>query len=489
MSSSARRLVSMRHLRIAFATVVVLCLAAPLSAAAAATRYAAPTGTGASPCVQAEPCSIETALSNAGPEGLANGDTVLLAPGTYHPSAQLNVFRLDVTISAEPGKAPPLIEAGGERGLADQNLGTVRDIRIHSPSTTSYGLALTRTGSVVEGVESTGEAAIACGLADLTVRDTLCATSAAGGTAISSTFSAGIPITQHLDLFNVTAIGTVGLGVETNESASIEVDAVNSIFQGSGSDIVAESSAPPTSNVGIELSHSNFATVAKSGGAVVSLPSENGNQAAAPAFVDEAGGDYREDEGSPTRLAGDLGVLLPGETDLAGNPRTTNCAGIVGVDLGAYQYECPPPDEPVTLPTLPQSPVTPVAPVTSAHLPFTGPAPVPTRLSLSGLSLRPSKLAVTGKGRKGTTISFTLSTAASVKLEVLGKKTVKGKKKTVTFGALPAVKGKAGANSVRFSGKLKGKPLEPGRYTLRAVATASGGGPVAASAGFEVLIP
>jgi hypothetical protein len=264
MLSSARRLVSTRHLRLALAAAVVLCLATPLSASAASTRYASPTGTGTSPCLQTEPCSIENALSNA--EGLANGDTVLLAPGTYHPIAQLNVFRVNVTISGEPGKASPLIEAGGERGLLDQNVATIRDLRIHSSSTTTYGLVLTRTGTVVERVESTGEAAQACAFNDLTVRDTLCATTASGGAALTSTFSVGVPIIQELNLFNVTAIGAFGIEVVTNESATVKVKAVNTIAQGSTLDVSAESLEPPNSNVELELSHSNFATVGASGG-------------------------------------------------------------------------------------------------------------------------------------------------------------------------------------------------------------------------------
>lgn len=485
MSSSARRLVSTSRLRFALVATVALCCVAP-TAASAATRYASPTGAGASPCLATAPCSIETALDNSGSEGLANGDTVLLAPGTYHPSGQLNVFRLNVTISGEPGRAPPLIEAGGERGLLDQNVATIRDLRIHSPSTTTYGLVLTRTGTVVERVESTGAAAQACAFNDLTARDTLCATTAAGGAAVSSTFSAGVPITQKLKLFNVTAIGALGIDVVTNESATIEVDAVNSIFQGGEFDVAAESQAPTTANVEIELSRSNFATVGASGGVVVTLPTENGNQEAAPVFADEAGGDYREAAGSPTRLAGDLAAVLTGETDLAGNPRTTNCAGTVGVDIGAYQYECPAPE---STPTLPGDEKKPDNPIGTQVTPLAPPAMAPSLPSLSKLALKPAKFTDTGKAPKGTTISFALAAAASVKLEVLGKKTVEGKRKTVTLGTLGPISGKVGANSVKFSGKVKGKPLAPGSYALRATASATGGSSAPATKTFTVLAP
>ena len=61
----------------------------------------------------------------------------------------------------------------------------------------------------------------------------------------------------------------------------------------------------------------------------------------------------------------------------------------------------------------------------------------------------------------------------------------------LVLGSLAPVQGKAGPDSVKFKGKLKGKsgPLAPGKYTLRATATAGGVGSAAVTAGFEVLIP
>jgi hypothetical protein len=173
-------------------------------------------------------------------------------------------------------------------------------------------------------------------------------------------------------------------------------------------------------------------------------------------------------------------VVLPGELDLAGNPRTTNCAGTIGVDIGAYQYECP---APVVTP--------PAAGKKTETTPISEPAPA--KPNLSKPALKPPKFIV-GKPSKGaaggTTISFALSAAATVKLEVLQKKTVKGKKpKTVTVGSLPKVKGKAGPNSVKFSGKLKRAALEPGKYTLRVTATAGGLSSVPRTKPFEVLAP
>jgi hypothetical protein len=478
MLSSARRLVSTRHLRLALAAAVVLCLAAPLSASAANTRYASPTGTGPSPCLQTSPCSLKNALSSA--EGLGFFDTVLLAPGTYHPVGELNVEGAFVTVAGEPGQPAPLIEAAGERGLFFQTTGTIHDVRIHSTMATTYALAMIGAESVIERVESTGEAFRGCSIGVVVMRDTVCSAtpSLGGGEGIEMFIAGSAPESFEASLFNVTAIGgNVGIFVGANDHSSVTLNATNTIASGGETADVEGSSFATTAPVAVNLSHSNFEEVATEGTGPISVTSPilAGNQISAPVFVDEAGGDYREAEGSPTRLAGDLGVVLPGELDLAGGSRTTNCAGTVGVDIGAYQYECPPP--PIQETTPPDN-----------RVPCACPGPGPGRPILSKLALKPAKFTVTGKAPKGTKISFTLSTAASVKLEVLGKKTVKGKKpKTVTLGTLASAKGKSGPNSVKFNGKVKGKPLEPGKYTLRATATGSGTTSKPATATFTVL--
>jgi hypothetical protein len=477
MLSSARRLVSSRHLRLALAAAAVVCLAAPISANAATTRYASPGGTGAAHCVEASaPCSIEDALKL---ENTASGDTVLLAPGTYEPSGTLEVLRR-LTVSGEAGKPPPVIEAGGEFGLLVWEPSTIRDIRIESPPGTGTGLlVIPRTGTV-ERVESVGEANKACSGFGV-FRDTVCSATPllGGGEGFETFLAGGTPETATAELFNVTAIGGfAGIGVAANQNTGVIVKATNTIVSGGTADVMANSLAT-TAPVTVTLSHSNFETFEEEGEAEITSSTEAGNQTAAPLFVNAAAGDYREQEGSPTRLAGDLGVVLPGEFDLAGSPRTTNCAGTVGVDIGAYQFECPAPPV-VTTPG-------------GSTITVTPPPPAP-KPSLTKLALKPSKFVTTGKPAKGhakgTTISFTLSTAASVKLEVLGKKTVKGKKpRTVTLGSLASTPGRSGANSVKFNGKVKGKPLEPGKYTLRATATGAGGSSVPVKTGFEVLIP
>jgi hypothetical protein len=113
--------------------------------------------------------------------------------------------------------------------------------------------------------------------------------------------------------------------------------------------------------------------------------------------------------------------------------------------------------------------------------------PLPPKPVLSKLALKPARFTTTGMAPKGTTISYALSAPATVTIEVLGTKTVKGKKKTVTLGSLPHAPGNAGADSAKFNGKVKGKALEPGKYTLRVTAGGPGGSAKPATKTFTVL--
>jgi hypothetical protein len=106
-----------------------------------------------------------------------------------------------------------------------------------------------------------------------------------------------------------------------------------------------------------------------------------------------------------------------------------------------------------------------------------------------------SSLAAAGKRRKrtyGTRVSFQLNTPASVKFTVqvprAGRRDRKGRcvahtrrnrrarrcTRYVTMSGSFTITGKAGTNTFRFTGRLKGKRLKPGRYYL--VATPSAGG-------------
>jgi hypothetical protein len=125
--------------------------------------------------------------------------------------------------------------------------------------------------------------------------------------------------------------------------------------------------------------------------------------------------------------------------------------------------------------------------------PDPGPAP-PTlpdaRPQLSSLRLTPARFRATGPGRVGTRISYTLSESANVafKLERLlagrrrGRKCVAPGRARRPSRRCTRVRllrgglthqGSAGANSLRFAGRLRGRALPAGRYRLRGRATDS----------------
>lgn len=450
---------------LAAAFAIVAFLALPLAGAAAATHYAAPNGVaGNAPCtVKASPCDIETAVKAA---NLPTNDTLILAPGTYHPAGELKVQN-PATVEGEAGQPAPLIEGTGTFALWFQNSATVRHLSIHAPQGTIAGLFLSAiNNNFVNHVSSTGEAEQACSVVAASIRDSLCA----GVVGFGQSFSGNQAL--HTELTGDTMIGsTAGIEVNLDESAAALVQVVNTIAMG-GSWDVAGRPADAGSSIEVEIFDSNFSTVADEGAAgpsnkaLISSPSANANQSAEPIFVDAAAGNYREATTSPTHRAGTLAGVGPEELDLDGNPRITTCEGTTSVDIGAYELVCPPPPSGGGGTSGGGSTGGGSTGGATGGGATTKPLLAPT---LSKLALKPPRF------KQATTISFTLSAAAKVNLEVLTrKKPANGKTKTVKVGTLPAVSGKQGANNVRFDGKLKGRRLAPGRYTLRATATASG---------------
>jgi hypothetical protein len=447
------------HPRIPLAALIACLFVAIVPASAvAATRYASPTGTGATPCVEAAPCSLEDALSEA--KGLAAGDTVLLRPGTYDPATELTVSAADVTISAEPAKAAPLVDLVGEHGFVDTKKVTLEDLRFHAGATAETGLTATGAGSVVERVESTGKAREAsCDFGGgSTIRNSLCVDDSAEGAGIAFVAPSG-SLEAETRLLNDTAIGSRGIFASAEGDADVSLLVDSTIARGREFDVYGEVTEPAMGSVLVQIGSSNYETKEATGGARIEELGEGSNQSAAPVFVDAEGGDYREAESSPTRFAGDPSIVRGGELDLAGEPRTSTCDGKTGVDIGAYQFQCAPPSQ-----TPPSTPPAAGSSGSGGTPQKSGPPPAPAQPRLSGLVLKPRRFA------RRTKISFTLSAPARVKLEILARRKGKGKApRLVKLGQLTKG-GTAGPNTVAFDGRLKGRPLAPGAYTLRASA-------------------
>jgi hypothetical protein len=123
----------------------------------------------------------------------------------------------------------------------------------------------------------------------------------------------------------------------------------------------------------------------------------------------------------------------------------------------------------------------PAGTVTSADAWFTTAAPPPpnpppiAKAALSGLKISPARFKAATRGatfarvKTGTRVRFTMSAAGTVRFTVLRARRAKGHTRYVKVGRTISRAGRAGANSLRFSGRVGGKRLKPGRYRLQSV--------------------
>jgi hypothetical protein len=104
------------------------------------------------------------------------------------------------------------------------------------------------------------------------------------------------------------------------------------------------------------------------------------------------------------------------------------------------------------------------------------PEPGPPRLELTGLTLSPDTFAparrgpaVARRGRAGTGLRFRLSKPAVVRFAVVALS--EAPQKAAPERARFQVRGRRGLNRLRFTGRIRGRPLPEGTYVLTAVAT------------------
>ncbi len=315
----------------AAASLLMLGLAS--SSAAAAQRFASPTGAGTT-CTQASPCPLNTAITGAS----AGDEVILISNGTSYALGTSSILvPAGVEVHGEDGQPRPLIEASA--GSAPLNPGGA-NVRLRHLNIQNTGPAVNVSfGAVVRDVRavSSNAGTWACLFGTSgTLTDALCiATSPTNSAGTGTNFGNAINVT----LRNVTAVGGangLSFGVSA-DSAPSTVDAKNVIAIGPV-DVRAFASTP--SSIAINMAHSNYDTTAATGtgSATVTTAGTGSNQTAAPAFVNAAAGDYRQASGSPTI---DAGTLDPqnGPVDLDGESRDQ---GLVP-DIGADEFTNSPP--------------------------------------------------------------------------------------------------------------------------------------------------
>jgi hypothetical protein len=344
----------------AMVAIVALLIAAP---AQAATRFAAPGGTGTDPCANpATPCSIFTAADGGAPGTTVEaGDEVVLAPGEYSDAAgdlgpsEVVQLAAGISVHGEKGAERPVVrleEASFGFGAFTVTDGdTLSHVEIDT-STARSNLAV--FGGTVEGVivRSTSEMAqtIACLHFAGTIRDTACLASGANSAAIG--VSNATVATTAATLRNVTAVDTgaggKGLSYAIFNSGTENVSAKAVIAKGDTVDVEARGAefGGGSGHVAIELDHSDFATTqatAKPGGsASVTSPSANENVSTEPLLASDG---YHELAGSPTINKGAVDGSS-GTTDIDGHERSIGFPDI-GADEMARSTEttlaCVPP--------------------------------------------------------------------------------------------------------------------------------------------------
>jgi hypothetical protein len=466
----------------------LLLIAAP-AASAATERFASPSGSGTE-CTRAAPCEIVTAVNSA-----ASGDDITIEPGTYGSPTPLATTLDDggntLTIHGQAGQPRPIIisTAGYGIELGGEN-SSVSDLDLED-STGEYGIySYSVNGNAIDDVISHVSAAkaLAC-YPSGTLTDSVCWSSGSSGIAATLLVASNATATLRND--TLIASGSGGTAVSAHAFVStMTINLTNSIARGAGADISVHTELNATAKAIVNADHSNYANVQISNefpGSTTSVTPAGSatNQTGAPAFVDEAAGNFHELSSSTATIGQGIDSPLDGTTDLDGNPRELDGT----TDIGAYEFIPPPTSTTVAAPA--------ALPVAS---PIVAPLSAPTLSGLSetanrwregnALAQNSSKKNSKKKLPLGTTFSFNLNEAAIVTLQFTestagrrsGKtcaaKTTKNQSKhrctrTILAGTL-TLSGYARANKVTFDGLLSNhNKLKPGSYTLTATATAS----------------
>jgi hypothetical protein len=298
-------------------------------------------------------------------------------------------------------------------------------------------------------------------------------------------------------LRNVTAIasGPNSTGIEaqaqiTSNSTANSIDARNVIARGTASDVFGQPGADSgcggdgCASGQVTIGYSNFVTTA---GVIDSTTGHN--QSADPLLVNPmpgAGQDYHIASASSPLIGAGAPDPSDGPTDRDGFAHPDPPA------IGAYEYPLPPAAQPATPPRGPAVPTT-----------NTGPGTRPTILSLAETNavFAVARASTPLQGRtaaasrkRGTTFSLGLDQPANVTIVITTSakcpRTKAGTRRnphcTRTVARLTR-SAHAGMNKLRFSGRIRGRPLKPDSYRAVFAATSAGGSSAPKTLRFRIV--
>lgn len=343
------------------------------SAAPAATRYAAPGGTGKDPCANpSRPCSVYTAAEDGRPgTTIAAGDVVELAPGTYYAKEEGEFGYIPpvhlpegVTLRGEPGKPRPVIvmprDSFADSAFYVPEGAEVANVEIRNLMDTAGAIDI--SGGTIDQViaRSTITSEPTCSFFWGTVRNSACI-AAGGGPAIgtNNTASKGefAGVIRNSTLV-ATGHGSVGMQLVFSafkRGMTVNVDVVGTLIAGDEKDVIAKAWALNKgrgARVDVDLRSSRYATVeteAKAGGkASVTRPGTDGNLRAVPLLARD---NLHQLPGSPTVDMGGVDSASGG-LDIDGQPRAMGA----GADIGADELD------PLAAPLVNLAPITKLTP-------------------------------------------------------------------------------------------------------------------------------
>jgi hypothetical protein len=465
----------------ALGVAAALLMAAP--AGAAVVRYAGPGGPSSGECTDASPggsnppCAFKYALETAADDG----DEVIVQPGDHSISSDVIVTDKTLNVHGQSGQPRPRILAdptslaalsisgAGASGTVVRYLEFRAGLRGHE---VSGGSARMEDLVIVDtDTPSAGGGAAVVVAGGWTLSDTLARSEEDGGAGVITTDGS-----SHLR--NVTAIGSApdGRGIVATSSflpvclvpKEATLTAKNVIARGGAWDLrAAITCGGDTVTVRVSYSNVRIGKLDDDPPKATIVPEGNNQFESEPLFAGPL--DYHQLPGSPTIDAGTADPLL-GPVDFDGHPRTIGAAPDIGADEFAP------------------------APAGSGGA---GLAADTLAARASVLRIRPATFRALERGgsiaaARGTRVSYSLSEAATMTFRV--ERTARGRR--VGRRCVPQTRrnrkrkrctrytrvrgsfthqGRTGGNSFRFSGRLRGRKLRPGRYRLAVVPTDAAG--------------